>query len=86
MSHIMTLLKLFKCGELIYLFIFWTALNNMITLLQTSAGNASESADDDKILYASVQSHKKNKDTKKPEEDEIQYASVTVHQPATEAK
>lgn len=58
----------------------------MITLLQTSAGNASESGDDDKILYASVQSHKKNKDTKKPEEDEIQYASITVHQPATEAK
>ncbi len=58
----------------------------MITLLQTSAGNASESGDDDKILYASVQSHKKTKDTKKPAEDEIQYASVTIHQPATEAK
>ncbi|XP_016375331.1 B-cell receptor CD22-like [Sinocyclocheilus rhinocerous] len=52
----------------------------------TSAGNASESGDDDKILYASVQCRKKHKDTKKPEEDEIQYASVTVRQPATEAK
>ncbi len=58
----------------------------MITLLQTSAGNASGSGDDDKILYASVQSHKKKKDTKKPAEDEIQYASVSIHQPATEAK
>ncbi|XP_058642159.1 B-cell receptor CD22-like [Onychostoma macrolepis] len=53
---------------------------------KTSAGNASESGDDDKILYASVPYHNKNKDTNKPEEDEIQYASVTVHKPATEAK
>uniref|UniRef100_A0A8C2IGB9 Ig-like domain-containing protein n=1 Tax=Cyprinus carpio TaxID=7962 RepID=A0A8C2IGB9_CYPCA len=52
---------------------------------KTSAGNASESGDDDKILYASVKCRKK-KDTKTPEEDEILYASVTVRQPATEAK
>ncbi|XP_016139816.1 B-cell receptor CD22-like [Sinocyclocheilus grahami] len=57
-----------------------------VSVKDTSAGNAPESGDDDKILYASVQCRKKNKDTKKPEEDEIQYASITVRQPATEAK